>query len=933
MRPYLFIKHGALGQLFFSLEDNGRQLSPHSSNYPIAIRQLARVIGSMGAIEDELVRSLQDWESPLMVKVDQFPNQRFQWSNAIKASQRWTCEILPDRLAIAQTMVDPAIPNPLHPIGKRFVVSLEQSIIGLVEPTKQSTELDHYLSRWATNWGDDGSTQEYLKNPIRLPQHLISQLTCIPPVQLQSPEWVLSLRLDDDGTYIATPALRCGQLIVPILSSWAGDWGDVLDYPSAIGSLSWIKTILDTCIATLTHSPAPPLPDITYQAQPELFHQKVSDLMTFATTTTSILLPNNGWVQLSITGQDYLQLLRLILSAGAVIQGQTFFLDDDPFQQLISLASQHTPPISIVFNQKPVDIQELSFVVEMPSLADGGGEPMVRMGDTLFRLDEWMAPPSFQESEHGTTILSPDTIMAIQAILQLQNRQKRSDRRHVMDALGHRLRLIDLMILKRHQVRVILSDDDRQLLEKLESFTAIDPVSIPTSFTGQLRPYQADAVAWLTFLYDAQFGACLADDMGLGKTVQVIAFLATILERNPDCGPMMMVLPPSLVHNWALELAKFLPSVSVLEYIGSDRLEMDWAPGTIILATYDVIRRDIDSVALIPLEVIVFDEAQLIKNKLSNRSLAIRRLKSRFRICLTGTPIENRLDDFLAILDTALPGFLYFLTGVGASESLAIQYARPFVLRRTKETIESELPPKIESEVVLPLDSIQRAMYMNILSEVRETIRQSFEEHTPQRAGILAITAILRLRQVCLAPQLIDSMVTEPSPKTRFLIEQLVQLKDEGHSVLVFSQFRSYLELLYPLLLEAGLDVIQIDGTTSMTRRRQRLQYFQETHTPVVALMTLKTGGMGLNLVKASYVYHMDPWWNPSVELQASDRAHRIGQRNRVNVIRLLMQDSIEEKIGLLKAEKQALFNRVLNQGMASKNRVLQREDFEWLLS
>jgi len=933
MHAYLRVKQGALGQLSFTVEYNGKVVTPYDARSPIPLRQLAKAANSMGATEWQVLRCLMGLDVPIRLILHPFPGRVFDWDPHLTGSLQWTCQQKGDDILIRH-QVAVAGGESLVSFGKCFVVSLDQLTVGPITLSDGPVAADDALARWVTSHGDCMTHDHYLASPITQSDVASTALCCDPPAQSVWPDWGFGVHPLAAGGYQIAMALVGDTYMVPVQSTWGDEWASIRQFPSSIGSLPWIETALQQCEALIHSSPPVPLPPVVMPAQPALLAHKVSQLVSFYHRDLRVLLPYQGWVWAHVTGAGYLQLLKTMAACGGNVMDDAWVVSADTLQQVAMACQLASPPIPLRMANKPVVTQSLQYEVVLPETEAGDAVPMVRLGDSVWRLDDWMAPPMLGEGEDRIGLLSPDTIQMIQAILSFQHTFKRPNRRlRQGNEWGNRLRIIDIMMLKRAKVTVVLSPSDRLLVDRLMSIEQVPEVAVPSVFKGVLRSYQLEAVAWLSFLYGSGFGACLADDMGLGKTVQVLAFFATILEQTPHCPSLLVVVPPSLIHNWVAECHRFMPTVPVVQYVGSERSVQVCQPGTIVLATYDVVRRDIQQLATQPFEVVVFDEAQLIKNRAAVRSLATKQLLARFRVCLTGTPIENHLDDFISILDTALPGFAHFLSGISGSESMAIQYARPFVLRRTKETIQSELPPKIESEMVLPLDPIQRSMYMKILEEVRESVRQSFQDQPPQRAGMLAITAILRLRQVCLSPHLIDPSYADWSPKTRFLIDQLSQLRDEGHSVLVFSQFRSYLDLVYPELVSLGLDVIQIDGGTSLAKRKEYLHHFQHSNQAVVALMTLKTGGIGLNLVKASYVYHMDPWWNPSAETQASDRAHRLGQQNKVNVVRLIMQGSIEEKIMALKAEKQALFNRVLNEGMAVSDRKLTRDDFEWLLS
>jgi non-specific serine/threonine protein kinase len=318
----------------------------------------------------------------------------------------------------------------------------------------------------------------------------------------------------------------------------------------------------------------------------------------------------------------------------------------------------------------------------------------------------------------------------------------------------------------------------------------------------------------------------------------------------------------------------------------------------------------------------------------------VRKLRGSFTLALTGTPVENHLGEYFAIMDLCLPGLLgtreefsrNLSQGGAAATARLIGRTRPFVLRRTKQLIASELPPKIEMDIPLELTTKQRVFYQRTVEEVRGQVQEAYADHAPAQARIIALTAILRLRQICLAPALASPTASDASPKLDFLAEQLAELRDEGHSALVFSQFTGYLDIIEKGLKEQGFTCLRLDGSTPVPKRKQLVETFQHSAEPTVFLISLKAGGRGLNLTRATYVYHMDPWWNPAVENQASDRAHRIGQTEQVTITRLIMKHTIEEKMMALKEQKTQLYKAILEDGAGGGGSGLTREDFDFLL-
>ncbi|MFZ4596201.1 MAG: DEAD/DEAH box helicase, partial [Verrucomicrobiaceae bacterium] len=376
------------------------------------------------------------------------------------------------------------------------------------------------------------------------------------------------------------------------------------------------------------------------------------------------------------------------------------------------------------------------------------------------------------------------------------------------------------------------------------------------------------------------------------------------------------------------------------EYTGKGRSLIGIREG-VVLTTYDIARRDIETLREAEFDCIIFDEAQNVKNLTGERSKAMRQLQGRFKLVLTGTPLENHAGEYYSIIDLALPGlfgdYKAFMDALKSPNGHfnPLDRARPFVLRRTKDKILKELPPKVESDLHLDLSEEQKRFYTRAVADVRQEVFEAFEGKSAQQAGIVALAALTRLRQICISPALIDPTHTEMSPKMQHLVEKLEELAAEGHSALVFSQFTKSLDLLEKHLTEAKIQRLRLDGSTPQEKRKLLVEAFQNGKGPGIFLISLKAGGAGLNLTRASYVFHIDPWWNPAVESQASDRAHRMGQKQTVFIQRLLMRHTVEEKIMLLKAQKKELFDRVLsgNEGdRGTSGAIITRNDFKFLL-
>ncbi|MDF0650067.1 MAG: DEAD/DEAH box helicase [Nitrospira sp.] len=545
----------------------------------------------------------------------------------------------------------------------------------------------------------------------------------------------------------------------------------------------------------------------------------------------------------------------------------------------------------------------------------------------------------------GLRALDGQTLERLRAIIDLTG-DASEDRKTAQVVRVPRLQILDWLALREQGIPVSLPAEDETVLARLLRFQQIEKPPLPKGLHAMLRPYQRDGYDWLAFLYEHRFGACLADDMGLGKTIQAICLLIAIKEGRIKAargvkGSHLIVVPTSLLFNWEQELARFAPGLKVHVYSGSERA-LDAKDGEVVITTYGLVRRDIQTLERMTFHVIVFDEAQAVKNILADTTGTVRRLKGRFKIALTGTPIENHLGEYFSVIDLCVPGLLgeydRFKADLkrvaGRALDQLLRRTRPFILRRTKAEILHELPPKTEHEVFLELTDRQKALYQQTVAQVRSTIDNAYRTKTSGQAQFIALTAILKLRQVCLSPRLLTNQGEETSPKLGFLVERLQVLRDEGHSALVFSQFTSFLDLVQEACTRHALPYHRLDGSTAPAARRARVTEFQTGKQPSVFLLSLKAGGQGLNLTKASYVFHLDPWWNPAVERQASDRAHRIGQQRTVSIVRILMRHSIEEKMMALKQRKLELYDAVMTGVVRGSGQgVLTKADFDFLLS
>jgi len=471
--------------------------------------------------------------------------------------------------------------------------------------------------------------------------------------------------------------------------------------------------------------------------------------------------------------------------------------------------------------------------------------------------------------------------------------------------------------------------DARDLVERLRRLDAIPGVEPPHGLAAQLRPYQASGLAWLQFLTDFRFGGILADDMGLGKTLQTLAHVLAEKEAGRADRPSLVVAPTSLLFNWAAEARRFTPDLSVLLLHGPERKARFAAiPGhDLVLTSYPLLVRDREALSQYAYHLAVFDEAQWLKNPAAKASRAARSLEARHRLCLTGTPMENHLGELWALFDLLMPGLLgerkrftrLFRTPIekhgntDAATRLA-RRVRPFLLRRTKHQVAAELPEKTEILQSVVLSGRQRELYETVRLAMHRRVRDEIARQGLERSHIVVLDALLKLRQVCCDSRLVahERAHEAPSAKLELLLELLPEMVEEGRRILLFSQFTGMLDLIETEVRAAGIDYCKLTGRTR--NREAAVNRFQEGGVPLF-LISLKAGVVGLNLTAADTVIHYDPWWNPAAERQATDRAHRIGQRKPVFVYKLICSGTLEERIQVMQQRKQALADGVYGPG------------------
>ncbi|MGL5632966.1 MAG: DEAD/DEAH box helicase, partial [Azovibrio sp.] len=443
-----------------------------------------------------------------------------------------------------------------------------------------------------------------------------------------------------------------------------------------------------------------------------------------------------------------------------------------------------------------------------------------------------------------------------------------------------------------------------------------------------LRDYQRTGLAWLQYLREQGIAGILADDMGLGKTAQTLAHLLLEKEAGRLDKPALIVLPTSLVFNWKSEASRFAPDLKILSLHGVGRKQLfDAIPDhDVVLTTYPLLWRDSEILSSYEYHLLILDEAQTVKNSRSRSAGIVRQLKARHRLCLTGTPLENHLGELWAQFDFLLPGFLgdhksftrlwrnpIEKQGDLLRRELLARRLRPFILRRRKDEVAKELPQKTTILRTVELSGSQRDLYETVRVAMDEKVRSEIASRGFRRSQIVILDALLKLRQVCCDPRLVKSPAArrvKERAKLELLMDMLPELVSEGRRILVFSQFTTMLDLIQEELRAANLDFVRLTGDT--LDRETPIRIFQAGGVPIF-LISLKAGGVGLNLTTADTVIHYDPWWNPAVENQATDRAHRLGQDKPVFVYKLIVAGSIEEKILALQEKKAELAAGILS--------------------
>ncbi|MBS1486097.1 MAG: DEAD/DEAH box helicase [Bacteroidetes bacterium] len=507
-------------------------------------------------------------------------------------------------------------------------------------------------------------------------------------------------------------------------------------------------------------------------------------------------------------------------------------------------------------------------------------------------------------------------------------------------------------VLKKHHVSLLQELEENKLakvhmsdrLRNLQSFTGIRDYELPQGFQGTLRPYQKAGYNWLRFLNEFHLGGCLADDMGLGKTVQTLALLQSEKEKG-NAGTSLLIMPTSLIYNWEMEAAKFTPHLKILTYTGTLRNKdvSRFAQYDVVLTSYGITRLDIENLHKFFFNYIILDESQVIKNPSSNIAKAVMQLQSRYRLTLTGTPLENTTLDLWSQMTFLNPGLLGGQKFFKDEYQLPIEkkadqdktkklnsIIKPFVLRRLKSQVATDLPEKVENIYYTNMTAEQEKKYEEIKSHYRHKILDQIEKEGLNNSRMTILEGLTKLRQISNHPKMIDPKYAGDSGKLEDVSHMIESALLEGHKLLIFSQFVKHLEIIKELLKSRKVPFAYLDG--SSTDRKEQVEKFNKNPDLKIFLISIKAGGLGLNLTEADYVFLLDPWWNPAVEAQATDRAHRIGQKKKVFTYKFITRNTVEEKILQLQRHKLRLSENLI-QSEESVIKSLTMEDIEMLMN
>lgn len=622
--------------------------------------------------------------------------------------------------------------------------------------------------------------------------------------------------------------------------------------------------------------------------------------------------------------------------------GLPFYSKDNPFDFVFNVGSDQGEDSGDWFDLHPqiffdgVQISETELKFNFTPDQSG----FIEYGGRIYRIDKKHIP----------------SLKSLQKFWNKIKGQKNTQKKNKFGDQVYRLDksvALELLMLKSQGVKINVKGEWKRIFDYYENQLGLEKIQLSEEILNNILPHQQTGAQWIYDLYKLKLGAILADEMGLGKTFQVLSFLSH-LNTNQELGHSLIIVPTSLVYNWIEEKNKFthdLPiSVFQTQDIPKIQQQLDENKNQIIIATYGLLNEQIAFFESKKWNIVIFDEAQNLKNITSLRSVAARKVHAQFKACLTGTPMENNYLEYYSLCDLVVPGCLgevdafrrvYFNNEVRTESIRELKLiTKPILLRRTKSQIQLNLPEKTIQKIVLPFGEKQKEIYRNTAMTFSRQVENLIQEQGENRAQLAMFSALMRLRQICSDPAAVPGVIfTELPVKIDHFLKSLEDHLLENESVIVFTQFLTTLNRIESELKKNKTPHFVLQGKMTSKDRVKTIAEFQKCEQPAVMLMTLKTGGVGLNLTKASVVYHLEPWWNPAVENQATDRAHRMGQKKDVKVYNLLIEGSLEEKIANLKIKKQTAFDRLFDADDESveavskeSNYSLSKDDFIYLL-
>ncbi len=650
-----------------------------------------------------------------------------------------------------------------------------------------------------------------------------------------------------------------------------------------------------------------------------------------------------NWVDIGLYNKYIVSLLFDLLDTGTQIEfnGKPFLSQDNPFEFIFSVGNSEVKEDAnwfdlnpqIFFNGQRINTEEIKFNFTPDQVG------FIEYRGQMYRIDKKQIP----------------TLKSLQKFWNKIKGEKNSVKHNSFGEKVYRLErsyALELLMLKAQGVDIKGEGEWKRIFAYFEQGLGVDKIQLPGVTESALLTHQREGAQWLHDLYELKLGAILADEMGLGKTFQVLAFLSSLQDRGA-LKKCLIVVPTSLVYNWIDEKKKFAPHLPMRAFHAKEQAqllkELESPEPLVVIATYGLLNENLDFFKNQEWNVLAFDEAQNLKNITSLRSLSARSLKAQFKVCLTGTPMENNYLEFFSLCDLVVPGSLgdvdafrkaYYNREVHIDALKELRLiTKPLLLRRTKLQVKLSLPVKTIQKVLLPFTGQQKEIYKKMAMTFSRQVEELIQAQGERKAQIAMFAALMRLRQICSDPAAVPGVIYDEQPvKVEHFLRSLQEHLENKESVIVFTQFLSTLGRIERELQKLKVPSFVLQGQVSAKERVRLISAFQNSEEPGVMLMTLKTGGVGLNLTKASVVYHLEPWWNPAVENQATDRAHRMGQTKDVKVYNLLIEGSLEERIADLKIKKQGSFDRLFgtDEQIEDTNfegsQVLSKDDFIYLL-